>query len=336
MVYAAHDPDLQIFGALEARVTGCLGNGGRREKAIILGDALQNSLKAAFLKQGRTAIRKVLLFAYIDEMVDTQRRARGATSSVPDYIDLRYPTEWYPRSNQMQREIHLHVGPTNSGKTYHALKRLEESGGGCYAGPLRLLAHEVYSRFNDKGIQCDLVTGDDLRVSDESNAKFVSCTVEMLDVGRKMEVAVIDEIQMLASRERGWAWTRALLAVQAKEVHLCGETRVISLIQELTATMGDILHIHHYDRLSPLKVMKRSLRGDLKNLRPGDCFVCFSVERIHRMKKELEQETGRRVAVVYGGLPPETRALQAALFNNPENDYDYLVASDAIGMGLNL
>ena len=111
---------------------------------------------------------------------------------------------------------------------------------------------------------------------------------------------------------------------------------MIPLIRELAASMGDTLHIHHYDRLNPLKAMSKSLKGDLRGLRRGDCIVSFSVLGIHAMKKQIEVETGRRVAIVYGSLPPEIRAQQAALFNDPSNDYDFLVASDAIGMGLNL
>jgi ATP-dependent RNA helicase SUPV3L1/SUV3 len=100
--------------------------------------------------------------------------------------------------------------------------------------------------------------------------------------------------------------------------------------------MGDNLHVHRYERLNPLKVMSKSLRGNFKNLRKGDCVVTFTVVNIHALKKQIERETGKRVAIVYGSLPPETRAQQAAFFNDPDNDYDFLVASDAIGMGLNL
>src|SRR5271168_4932648 len=100
--------------------------------------------------------------------------------------------------------------------------------------------------------------------------------------------------------------------------------------------MGDKLHVHEYKRLNSLRAMSRSLQGNLKNLRKGDCIVCFSVVQIHAMKKQIELDTGRRVAIVYGSLPPETRAHQAELFNEPDNEYDILVASDAIGMGLNL
>ena len=126
------------------------------------------------------------------------------------------------------------------------------------------------------------------------------------------------------------------LGVLAKEVHLCGEERTVPLIQELCAAIGDKLEIHRYERLSPLKMEDGSLRGDWKKLRKGDAVICFSVLGIHSVKRQIEQVTGKKVAIVYGSLPPETRAQQARLFNDPDNDYDILVASDAIGMGLNL
>jgi ATP-dependent RNA helicase SUPV3L1/SUV3 len=296
--------------------------------------SLEEKLVDALQLNGAAGLQRALHFAFIDHVIAS--RAIIDDGKLRQYADLRYPTEWYPVARQLQREIHLHVGPTNSGKTYNALKNLEESGNGFYAGPLRLLAHEVYSRFRAKGVACDLRTGDDVRIDESGNAKLTSSTVEMVDVMKPVDVAVIDEIQMMAQDERGWAWTRAFLGATAKEVHLCGETRVVPLIRELAASMGDTLHIHQYERLNPLKAMSKSLRGNLKNLRKGDCIVSFSVLGIHAMKKQIEVDTGRRVAIVYGGLPPETRAQQAALFNDPDNDYDFLVASDAIGMGLNL
>lgn len=276
-----------------------------------------------------------LLCAFIDRTLEN--RGHNVSKSLGQVADMRYPTEWYIKARSTQREIHLHIGPTNSGKTYNALKKLEEAGSGFYAGPLRLLAHEVYSRFKAKGLRCDLVTGDDVRLDEESDeTKLTSSTVEMADVNTPVSVAVIDEIQMMADKDRGWAWTRAFIGSCAQEVHLCGESRVLPLVTELAASMGDKLEVHEYKRLNELKCMSNSLRGDLNKLRPGDAVVCFSIVGIHAMKKAIEERTGRRVAIVYGSLPPETRAQQAALFNEPDNDYDYLVASDAIGMGLNL
>ena len=249
--------------------------------------------------------------------------------------DLRFPSEWYPATRELSRAVHLHVGPTNSGKTYQALKRLEGAQSGIYLGPLRLLAHEIYTRLNAKGKPCALVTGEEQRLP-EGDVKMWSCTVEMAPLNEPMDVAVIDEIQMINHEERGWAWTQAFLGLQAKEVHLCGEARTVPLIRELCALTGDEVHVHEYERLSPLKVADRSLKGELDQLEKGDCVVCFSVMNIHAMRKAIEKRTGKKCAIVYGSLPPETRAQQARLFNDPDNDYDFLVASDAIGMGLNL
>ncbi|KAF1964632.1 P-loop containing nucleoside triphosphate hydrolase protein [Bimuria novae-zelandiae CBS 107.79] len=249
--------------------------------------------------------------------------------------DLRYPAEWYPATREIPRKVILHVGPTNSGKTYHALKRLEEADRGIYLGPLRLLAHEIYTRLNAKGKPCGLVTGEEQRVPD-GDVKMWSCTVEMAPLNQRLDVAVIDEIQMINHNDRGWAWTSAFLGVQAREVHLCGEARTVPLIKELCALVGDEVEVHEYKRLTPLQVAPKSLNGSLQNLEKGDCIVAFSVLGLHALRKEVETKTGKKCAIVYGSLPPETRAQQARLFNDPDNDYDFLVASDAIGMGLNL
>jgi ATP-dependent RNA helicase SUPV3L1/SUV3 len=296
-------------------------------------------LRQAFLDKGEQGLIAQLKYAFYGH-VTSSRFTKSDLSNQSKLADLRYPMEWYPGTRTVQRTLHLHVGPTNSGKTYHALKRLEQAERGVYAGPLRLLAHEVYTRLNANGKPCNLFTGDDRKLAEDlaegKSAKMASCTVEMVPLNDDLEVAVIDEIQMIGSVERGWAWTQALLGLKAKELHLCGEERAVPLIRELAAMMGDKLVIHQYQRLSPLRAMTTSLNGDLRKLRKGDCLVAFSRLGIHALRREVEQATGKRVAVVYGSLPPETRAQQAKLFNDPDNDYDILVASDAIGMGLNL
>ncbi|KAL2354382.1 ATP-dependent RNA helicase SUV3 mitochondrial precursor, partial [Cryomyces antarcticus] len=299
---------------------------------------LYATLRQVYIERGEEGLDAQLKYAFYGHVAGS-RFTKSDIQNQKEMADLRYPAEWFPATRRMHRTIHLHVGPTNSGKTYHALKRLEEADSGVYAGPLRLLAHEVYTRMNAKGKRCTLVTGEERRIPDE-NADFTtglsSCTVEMVPLNRIVDVAVIDEIQMINNPERGWAWTQALLGVRATELHLCGEDRTVPLIRELAAAVGDKLEIHRYERLSPLKMMRESLDGDLKKLRKGDCVVSFSVMGIHALRKEIERTTGRKVAIVYGSLPPETRAQQARLFNDPDNEYDYLVASDAIGMGLNL
>ncbi len=292
------------------------------------------SLRLAFIEDGLAGLDSEIRFLYQRKMANMHFSDLDLSDQV-NLADLRYPTEWYPGTRFMQREIHLHVGPTNSGKTYTALKRLEQAKSGIYAGPLRLLAHEVYSRLNARGIKCNLLTGD-LMMIEGVDVGMTSCTVEMVPVNMEVEVAVVDEIQMIGHSQRGWAWTQALLGLKAKELHLCGEDRAVPLIRELAAAMGDKLTVHQYKRLNPLKIMSSSLNCNFKSLKKGDCLVAFSKVGLHTLRTEIEEQTGRRVAVVYGSLPPETRAQQARLFNDPDNDYDFLVASDAIGMGLNL
>ncbi|KAB5572441.1 P-loop containing nucleoside triphosphate hydrolase protein [Coniochaeta sp. 2T2.1] len=293
------------------------------------------NLRNAFIRGDVKELDRELRYSFQSFVLRSQF-SNAVTDSHIRLADFREPYDWFPATRMMQRTVHLHVGPTNSGKTYTALKALENARTGIYAGPLRLLAHEVYSRFKAKGKPCALVTGEEQRIPEGVDEYFSSCTVEMTPLNQRVDVAVIDEIQMIADSDRGWAWTQAVLGVQAKELHLCGEERSVNLIKQLCAMTGDKCIVHEYKRLSPLKTMNRSLEGDFSRLQKGDCVVCFSRITIHRMKAGIEQLTGRRCAMVYGSLPPETRAQQAALFNDPDNDYDFLVASDAIGMGLNL
>jgi ATP-dependent RNA helicase SUPV3L1/SUV3 len=199
--------------------------------------------------------------------------------------------------------VHLHVGPTNSGKTYRALQRLESAESGIYCGPLRLLAHEIFEKMNDKGIQCNLLTGEERREV-SPYASLTSSTVEMASLNKTMDVAVIDEIQMIADPDRGWAWTQALLGLKAKEIHLCGEASAVPLVQKICESLDEEVIVNEYSRLTPYKVNTNSLRGDLKKIRKGDCVVAFSRSEIFSLKEKIEAETGLKCAVAYGALPP--------------------------------
>jgi ATP-dependent RNA helicase SUPV3L1/SUV3 len=255
--------------------------------------------------------------------------------------DFRYPLEAFPAARRLKRTIHLHVGPTNSGKTYHALKRLREATGDTlFAGPLRMLAQEIYARMNATGKPTWLITGDDKRppIGDfdaSTRQANISCTVEMVPLNRRYEVAVIDEIQMLADPQRGAHWTTALLGLCADEIHLCGEERSTNVIQQIADSLGEELIIHRYNRLTDLQIMPDTVES-WNDLEKGDCVVGFSIKKLHIMRSQIELETGKKCAIVYGGLPSEVRTEQARLFNDPDNDYDFLVATNAIGMGLNL
>ncbi|QPH19583.1 hypothetical protein C2857_004864 [Epichloe festucae Fl1] len=293
------------------------------------------NLRDAFITRDIKGLTKELQYSFQSFMV-RQNSSKELEDSQQRLLDFRFPYEWFPATRTMQRTIHVHVGPTNSGKTYNALKALENSRMGVYAGPLRLLATEVYQRLKAKGRPCALITGEEVRIPEDTDQYFSSCTVEMVPLNTQFDVAVIDEIQMIADPERGNAWTTALLGVQAKEVHLCGEDRTVTLLQALCASIGDECVVHRYERLSPLQTMESAIEGDYNKLQKGDAIVAFSRPSLHVLKRNIETKTGRRCAIIYGSLPPEVRVQQAALFNDPDNDYDFVVASDAIGMGLNL
>ncbi|CAO1615860.1 unnamed protein product [Parajaminaea phylloscopi] len=266
--------------------------------------------------------------------------------TVRKHVQLEIPSAMYPYARFMKRQIHLHVGPTNSGKTHGALVRLVSAHSGVYLGPLRLLAHEIWDRINRGRVSpgvparlCNLKTGEEERTLGEYVA-LVSATVEMAPLEHIYDVAVIDEIQMIADPQRGSAWTSAVLGMAAKELHLCGEDVVIPLIEKLAKECGDELTIHRYQRLTPLHVAEKSIEGDLSQIRPGDCVVSFSRQSIFALKERIDgtktsDGTTLRCAIAYGNLPPEVKAEQARLFNEGTT-YNVMVASDAIGMGLNL
>ncbi|XP_059175521.1 ATP-dependent RNA helicase SUV3 homolog, mitochondrial-like isoform X2 [Physella acuta] len=250
--------------------------------------------------------------------------------------DLRYPANWYPEARSIQRKFIFHAGPTNSGKTFHALEKLIKAESGIYCGPLKLLASEVYHKCNQAGTPCDLVTGEERRFasSDETPSAHVACTVEMASLTTQYDVAVIDEIQMIRDQQRGWAWTRAVLGLYAKEIHVCGEASSIDLIKEIALTTGEEVEVCRYKRLTNLTFLDYPV-GKFENVRAGDCIVCFSKNDIYYVTRQLEQ-LGKECAVIYGSLPPTTKLAQSSKFNDVSSSCKVMVATDAIGMGLNL
>jgi ATP-dependent RNA helicase SUPV3L1/SUV3 len=201
---------------------------------------------------------------------------------------------------------------------------------------------EMWERLNGLGKKCALRTGEvtsgpmDNVEAEYTSVDTLACTVEMLDPTREFDVAVIDEIQMISDEQRGWAFTQALLGVNAREIYVCGEEAAVNLIKKIAGQSGDRVEVIKYERLSPLVVSKKSLDASLTKLQTGDCVVAFSRKRIFQTKLLIEMKTGKKCAVVYGNLPMENRSLQAKAFNERQEGVDIMVASDAIGMGLNL
>ncbi|MBF0273057.1 MAG: hypothetical protein HQL98_13490 [Magnetococcales bacterium] len=234
-------------------------------------------------------------------------------------------------AREQSRQVTLFLGPTNSGKTYQALQRLIEADNGIYLAPLRLLALEVAETLNEWGVPCNMVTGEE-RVM-VPGARHTACTIEMLPLGNHYEVCVIDEAQMLGDPDRGWAWTQAILGARAEALQIIGAPEARPAVEKLLALTGDPYQVHHLERLAPLQLLQKPVKN-VRELEPGTAIVVFSRSAVLGLKAEIEQRTGMATAVLYGALPPEVRRLQAHRFASGEAGL--LVATDAIGMGLNL
>ena len=240
------------------------------------------------------------------------------------------PMDAYPLARTMHRRFVVHVGPTNSGKTHDALHALAAARSGTYLGPLRLLAYEQFERLNRDGCPCSLLTGEES--VEVPSARHVSSTVEMADFQTPVAVAVIDEAQMVTDPSRGHNWTNALLGIPASEVHVCCAPYAEKVVRQLAQLCGDACEVVRHERLVPLSFDRK--RFHLPNdAEPGDALVVFSRKSVHAVAATV-RAAGLRPSLVYGALPYEVRHEEARKFDAGETDV--IVATDAIGMGMNL
>ena len=221
------------------------------------------------------------------------------------------------------------MGPTNSGKTYAALAQLTEAETGTYLAPLRLLALENYEALLERGLKVGMVTGEE--VLGEENPTHTARTIETADLMRPVDVAVIDEIQMLSDPDRGWAWTNALFGIPAKTVIVCGSDDALAYVRRAAEAANESLEVITFARKSPLMLMDDAV--PLEKVEPGDAVVAFSRRAVHE-NREILVAAGHSVATIYGALSPEVRRAEADRFRSGEANV--LVTTDAIGMGLNL
>ena len=239
------------------------------------------------------------------------------------------PKDEYPLARAMQRRFVLHIGGTNTGKTYAGFQRLAQAKTGVYLAPLRLLALEAQEIMLDKGIDCSLTTGEEEDRREEDT--HVAATAEKLDLQARYEVAVIDECQMISDPERGYAWTRAILGVLAPEVHLCAAPEAKDLLLRIIASCGEECQVVEHRRKTPLYCINRPL--DYASVQPGDALITFSKVGVLSVAEDLRSR-GKEPAIIYGALPYSTRRKQMEGFLSGR--MQYVVSTDAIGMGLNL
>ncbi len=242
------------------------------------------------------------------------------------------------QARKLARHHHFYLGPTNSGKTYHALNTLMQATSGIYLAPLRLLAMEIRDKLMVAGIPCNLITGEEKHII--AGAKHTASTIEMMNPNQIVDVAIIDEIQMLHDPNRGSAWTAALIGAPARQVFVCGSAAVIKPCIQVIEYLNERYQITHLQRMTPLEIEHKTICGKryskpkLKHqLQTGDAVIAFSRKDVLTYSARFRQ-WGYTVASIYGALSPEVRRTESERFNSGEADI--LVATDAIGMGLNL
>lgn len=239
-------------------------------------------------------------------------------------------TQLYPEARQIKRHFILHIGDTNTGKTHDALEDFYRADTAVYLAPLRLLALEVQDMSLSRGTNCSLLTGEERDIRE--GATHISCTVEKMDMAKHFGVCVIDEAQMLSDKDRGWAWTEAILGVNADVIHICMSPNAIYIVKLLISMCQDSYTEIRHRRSSKLIVENNNFVFP-DDIQDGDALVAFSRRKV-LMLATLLKKKGYTVSVIYGSLPYSVRKAEMARFLSGESRI--VVCTDAIGMGVNL
>jgi ATP-dependent RNA helicase SUPV3L1/SUV3 len=301
---------------LEYISTKLIEDYNRKNKTEFSFDEIVHKHYESFLKSG---IMSVLISEHIPEIAAREF----------DEVFPKNPKDEYKEARKIKRKFYLHLGETNTGKTYNAMARLREADNGIYLSPLRILALENFEKLNREGTKCSLVTGEEeVRVEE---AMHICCTIEKLDMDKNYEVAVIDEIQMIGDDQRGAAWTRALLGVRSAEIHICGASNTKKLLIKILEDLEEEYEIKEYTRNVPLEVEFKAFTS--RDIKEGDALVAFSKKKVLELAYYYS-DLGYKPSLIYGDLPPEVRKKQYEQFINKETSI--LITTDAIGMGVNL
>jgi len=219
------------------------------------------------------------------------------------------------------------LGPTNTGKTHDAIEKMLEFDTGIFGLPLRLLAREVYEKCVKKigENKVALITGEEKIIP--SSADYFICTVESMPKDKIVDFVAIDEIQMCADKERGHIFTDRLLSARGEKLTMFLGSQVMKNIIRTLVNEVEFLKKERFSKLS-YSGYKKISRLDRKC-----AIITFSIEEVYAIAELVRRQKGG-AAVIMGSLSPKTRNSQVKLFQS--GDVDYLVATDAIGMGLNM
>ena len=228
--------------------------------------------------------------------------------------------------NQSQKIIAL-LGPTNTGKTHVAIQKMLEHDTGIFGLPLRLLAREVYDKCIEKvGIEkVALITGEEKIIP--GTAQYFICTVESMPKDKEVDFVAIDEIQMCADRERGHIFTQRMLEARGTKVTMFLGSQVMASI------INDLINEVEFEKKERYSSLSYSGIKKISRLDRKVAIIAFSIEEVYAIAELVRRQKGG-AAVIMGSLSPKTRNSQVGLYQS--GDVDYLIATDAIGMGLNM
>ena len=226
-----------------------------------------------------------------------------------------------------KNKISAILGPTNTGKTHLAIETMLSFESGMIGFPLRLLAREVYDKVLKKinSEKVALITGEEKIIP--SNAKYFLCTVESMPIDKQLDFVAVDEIQMCSDHERGHIFTDRLLNIRGEKLTMfMGSNTIKNIINKLE----DDIEFINRNRLSKLSYSghKKISRIDRKT-----AIIAFSAEEVYAIAELIRRQKGG-ASIVMGSLSPKTRNAQVELYQS--GDVDFLVATDAIGMGINM
>ena len=226
-----------------------------------------------------------------------------------------------------KNKINAVLGPTNTGKTLLAIETMLSFDSGMIGFPLRLLAREVYDKIIKKidPSKVALITGEEKIIP--INAKYYLCTVESMPIDKNLEFVAVDEIQMCADHERGHIFTDRLLNLRGEKLTMLMGSNTI---KNIIAKLDEDTEFINKERLSKLSYVghKKISRIDRKT-----AIIAFSAEEVYAIAELVRRQKGG-AAIVMGSLSPKTRNAQVELYQS--GDVDFLVATDAIGMGINM
>jgi ATP-dependent RNA helicase SUPV3L1/SUV3 len=242
-------------------------------------------------------------------------------------MSVRHPSAPHGRGVETDGHVRAVLGPTNTGKTHLAIERLVAHSSGAIGFPLRLLAREVYDRVvRIKGeSQVALITGEE-RI-EPKDARWLLCTAEAMPSRPDLAFVAIDEAQLAADPERGHIFTDRLLHARGREETMILGAATLEPMVKALVPRAEVVSRPRFSTLSHVGAKK------LSRIPPRSAIVAFSAEQVYAVAEMLRRFRGG-AAVVMGALSPQTRNAQVAMFQAGE--VDYIVATDAIGMGLNL